>query len=56
MIRSAPHETASALGLIMRQRGYPDLYFLIDRDGVLRGANGAPNASMNDILAFAGAS
>ncbi|MDP6474908.1 MAG: TlpA disulfide reductase family protein [Alphaproteobacteria bacterium] len=37
-------------------RGYPDLYFLIDRDGVLRGANGAPNASMNDILEFAGES
>ncbi len=35
-------------------RGYPDLYFLIDREGILRGANGAPNASMNDIVKFAG--
>jgi thiol-disulfide isomerase/thioredoxin len=37
-------------------RGYPDIYFLIDREGVLRGANGAPNVSMNDILDFAGKS
>ena len=37
-------------------RGYPDIYFLIDREGVLRGANGAPNVSMNDILEFAGKS
>ncbi len=37
-------------------RGYPDIYFLIDREGVLRGANGAPNVSMNDILEFIGQS
>ena len=35
-------------------RGYPDLYFLIDREGILRAANGAPNAILNDILDFAG--
>jgi thiol-disulfide isomerase/thioredoxin len=37
-------------------RGYPDIYFLIDRGGILRAANGAPNVSMDDILDFAGKS
>jgi hypothetical protein len=33
-------------------RGYPDIYFLIDERGVLRGIDGVPNATMNKILAF----
>jgi thiol-disulfide isomerase/thioredoxin len=49
-------EASLKASIMYDPRGYPDIYFLIDRDGVLQGANGAPNASMNDILAFAGQS
>ena len=34
-------------------RGYPDIYFLIDKDGVLQAVNVAPHATMDIILAFA---
>ena len=34
-------------------RGYPDIYFLIDKDGLLRAANLAPHVTMDTILAFA---
>lgn len=33
-------------------RGYPDIYFLIDRDGIIRAINSAPNVTMGEILAF----
>ena len=36
-------------------RGYPDIYFLIDRDGVLRDAGVTPHTTMDKILTFAGA-
>ncbi len=32
--------------------GYPDIYFLIDERGVLRGVDGVPNVTMDKILAF----
>lgn len=35
--------------------GFPDVYFLIDADGVLRRAGSAPAATLDDILAFAAA-
>ncbi len=34
-------------------QGYPDIYFLIDRDGIIRAIEPAPNVTMNKILAFA---
>ena len=34
-------------------RGYPDVYFLIDKDGVLQAVDVAPHATMDTILAFA---
>ncbi len=34
-------------------RGYPDIYFLIDKDGVLQAVDVAPHATMDIILAFA---
>ena len=34
-------------------RGYPDIYFLIDKDGVLQAVDVAPHATMDTILAFA---
>ncbi len=34
-------------------RGYPDVYFLIDKDGVLQAINVAPHVTMDTILAFA---
>ncbi len=33
--------------------GYPDIYFLIDERGVLRGVDGVPNVTMKKIMAFA---
>jgi thiol-disulfide isomerase/thioredoxin len=34
-------------------KGYPDIYFLIDKEGVIRAISGAPDATMPQILAFA---
>ncbi len=34
-------------------RGYPDIYFLIGKDGVVRTIDSAPSATMAQILAFA---
>ena len=36
-------------------RGYPDIYFLIDKDGVLRDADLTPHITMHKILKFVGA-
>ena len=33
--------------------GYPDIYFLIDRDGIVQEIAPAPNVTMNTILEFA---
>ncbi len=33
--------------------GYPDIYFLIDKDGILRAGDVAPHVTMKKILAFA---
>lgn len=33
-------------------KGYPDIYWLIDGDGVIRAVNGAPNATMDQIMDF----
>ncbi len=34
-------------------KGYPDIYFLIDKDGIVREVAPAPNVTMDKILAFA---
>lgn len=34
-------------------RGYPDIYFLIGKDGILQDIQPAPHVTMNKILAFA---
>ncbi|HED04205.1 MAG TPA: redoxin domain-containing protein [Candidatus Fraserbacteria bacterium] len=34
-------------------KGYPDIYFLISKDGVLQTMSSAPNVTMKQILAFA---
>jgi thiol-disulfide isomerase/thioredoxin len=34
-------------------RAYPDIYFLIDAHGIVRGINGSPDATMAEILSFA---
>ena len=34
-------------------RGYPDVYFLIDRDGIIREISGGPNTAIDQILFFA---
>ena len=33
--------------------GYPDIYFLIDRDGIVQEIAPAPHVTMNIILEFA---
>lgn len=33
-------------------RGYPDIYFLIDGDGIVREINTAPNVTLDTILGF----
>jgi len=38
---------------IYNQRNYPDIYFLIDKNGVVREINDAPAATIGDILKFA---
>lgn len=34
-------------------KGYPDIYFLIDGDGIIRGISGGPNTAIEQILSFA---
>lgn len=38
---------------VYNPRNYPDIYFLIDKDGVVREINDAPAATIGDILKFA---
>ncbi len=35
------------------RKGYPDVYFLVSKDGVIRAVSSAPNVTMDKILAFA---
>ena len=34
-------------------KGYPDIYFLIRKDGIIQAISGAPNVTMKQILSFA---
>lgn len=38
---------------IYNPRNYPDIYFLIDENGVIRGIDGAPAATIDKIIQFA---
>ena len=38
---------------IYNSQNYPDIYFLIDENGILRGVDGAPAATLNKIVNFA---
>ncbi len=38
---------------VYNPRNYPDIYFLIDKNGVVREINDAPAATIDDILKFA---
>jgi thiol-disulfide isomerase/thioredoxin len=46
-------EASQEASYIYDPKGYPDLYFLIDRDGIVQAINGAPNVTMDEILSFA---
>ncbi len=38
---------------IYNPRNYPDIYFLIDKDGIIKEINDAPAATIGDIIKFA---
>lgn len=46
---NAPKETTN----VYNPRNYPDIYFLIDENGILRDIDGAPAATINKIIQFA---
>jgi len=39
--------------LLYNSRNYPDIYFLIDENGILREVEGSPAATINKIIGFA---
>lgn len=47
-------EASPAATKIYNPRNFPDIYFLIDENGVLRAINSAPAATLNKIIEFAG--
>ncbi len=46
-------DASEALSYAYDPRGYPDIYFLIDREGIVREISGAPNTAIDQILSFA---
>ncbi len=46
-------EATKGLDTAYNRRHYPDVYFLIDRQGRVEAVDGAPSATMDRILAFA---
>jgi len=45
-------EASKELSFTYDPKGYVDIYFLIDRNGIIRAIGGAPNATMDQILSF----
>ncbi len=45
-------EVPKEMAMRYNPRRYPDVYFLIDEQGMLQGINGAPGATMDTILRF----
>ncbi len=46
-------DASEALSFTYDPKGYPDIYFLIDRQGVVREISGGPNTAIAQILSFA---
>ena len=56
-LRHAPNwifgDASKALAAEYNARNYPDIYFLIDEQGMVQGVNGAPAATLDTIMMFA---
>jgi len=54
---ASPHwlwgEASQEASYTFDPRGYPDVYFLIDKDGIIREISGGPSAAIDQILSFA---
>ena len=46
-------DASEALSYTYDPKGYPDIYFLIDKDGFVREISGGPNTAIAQILSFA---
>ncbi len=55
--RSSPNwmwgEASQEVSYTYDPKGYPDIYFLIDKDGNVRVIDGGPSATINGVLSFA---
>jgi len=38
---------------VYNSKNYPDIYYLIDKNGIVRSIDGAPSATINKIIGFA---
>ena len=56
-LRQAPNwifgDVSRELAAKYNARNYPDIYFLIDEQGMVQAVNGAPSATMDTIMTFA---
>lgn len=54
---ASPHwlwgEASQEASYTFDPKGYPDIYFLIDGDGIVREISGGPNTAIDQILSFA---
>ena len=46
-------EASQKVSFTYDPRGYPDIYFLIDKEGIIRAIEPAPHVTMDKIMAFA---
>ena len=49
-------EAGMRTSYVYDRQGYPDIYWLVDRDGIARMVNTAPNVTMDEIVSFAAGS
>ena len=56
-VSASPHwlwgEASQEASYAFDPRGYPDVYFLIDKGGIIREISGGPNTAIDQILSFA---
>jgi thiol-disulfide isomerase/thioredoxin len=56
-LRQAPNwifgDASQKLAAEYNARNYPDIYFLIDEQGMVQAVNGAPSATLDTIMSFA---
>jgi thiol-disulfide isomerase/thioredoxin len=56
-LRQAPNwifgDASQKLATEYNARNYPDIYFLIDEQGMVQAVNGAPSATLDTIMSFA---